>query len=204
MKKNVIFASLLTLTILALPLAAGAIVEPGTKMEYDDVVTIEAEGANHTLKVTGVGLREKTFMKVNVYAIVSYVAEGTELKGDDQGLALLALDAPKMIRMDLLRGFSREKLCNAFKDVIEKNYDDRTGFASDMDEFLAYFTADAQEGDELIFTYLPGKGLKTVLNGEQKGVISNFDFVQALWTVWFGEKPANGGLKKNLLVKLAP
>ena len=34
------------------------------------------------------------------------------------------------------------------------------------------------------------------------GVIENFDFVQAMWTVWFGGKPANGGLKKALLAEL--
>ena len=118
-------------------------------------------------------------------------------------MALLNLDAPKMIKMDLVRGFSREKLCNAFKDVIEDNYKDLSAFGTDMDAFLTYFTADAQEGDELIFSYLPGVGLRTVLNGEDKGVIENFEFTKALWTVWFGEKPASGGLKKDLLAKIA-
>jgi hypothetical protein len=202
MFKKARFVSLLVLTALLLPLTAGAIVEPGTKMEYPDTVTVGTAEASHTLTVTGVGLREKTFMKVNVYVIVSYLIEGTKLEGD-QGLALLNLDAPKMIKMDLVRGFSREKLINAFKDVIEKNYDDKSAFAEDMETFFAYFTADAQEGDELTFTYLPGKGLTTVLNGEEMGVIDNFAFVKALWTVWFGAKPASDGLKKDLLARIA-
>jgi hypothetical protein len=196
------FASLLALLLILLPLTAGAIVEPGTEMEYDDTVTIEAEGASHTLTVTGIGLREKTFMKVNVYVIVSYLIEGTKLEGD-QGLALLNVDAPKMIKMDLVRGFSRDKLCNAFTDVIDENYEDQSAFAKDMDDFLAYFTADAQEGDKLIFTYLPGKGLKTVVNGKEMGVITNFEFVKALWTVWFGVDPASDGLKEDLLAQIA-
>lgn len=201
MKLNVGIVSGVVLVFLLLPLAAGAIVEPETKREYDDTVTLETDGSSHDLVVTGVGLREKTFMKVNVYCIVSYVAAGVTLKGD-QGQALLELDAPKMIKMDLLRGFSREKLVNAFKDVIEKNYEDHSAFAADMDAFFAYFTDDAQEGDALSFTYFPGEGLATVLNGEEKGVIENFEFVKALWTVWFGDKPASGDLKKNLLVKV--
>jgi len=202
MKLNVGIVSVVVLVFLLLPLAAGAIVEPDTKLEYDDTVILETAGSSHDLAVTGVGLREKTFMKVNVYCIVSYVGAGVTLKGD-QGQALIELDAPKMIKMDLLRGFSREKLVNAFKDVIEKNYEDHSAFAEDMDAFFAYFTDDAQEGDALSFTYLPGEGLRTVLNGEEKGVIENFEFVKALWTVWFGEKPASGGLKKNLLAKVA-
>ena len=202
MYKFASMVSLFVLIVLLMPLAAGAIVEPGTEMAYDDTVAIDSEVGGHTLVVTGVGLREKTFMKVNVYVIVSYVVEGAELAGD-QGVALLNLDAPKMIRMDLVRGFSREKLVNAFKDVIEKNYDDMSTFQVEMDEFFAYFKNDAQEGDELIFTYLPNLGLRTVLNGEEQGLITNFEFVKALWTVWFGEKPANGGLKKDLLAKVA-
>lgn len=203
MNKYARSVGLLALVILMMPWSAGAIVEPDTEMEYPDSVTIETDGASHTLTVTGVGLREKTFMKVNVYAIVSYVAAGTQLKGD-MGLSLLEVDAPKMIRMDLLRGFSREKLCNAFKDVIEDNYEDMSAFAEDMDVFLAYFKNDAQEEDELTFTYIPGKGLKTVLNGEELGVITNFEFVQALWTVWFGADPASDGLKEDLLAAIAP
>lgn len=203
MNKYARSVGLLALVILMMPWSAGAIVEPDTEMEYPDSVTIETDGASHTLTVTGVGLREKTFMKVNVYAIVSYVAAGTQLKGD-MGLSLLEVDAPKMIRMDLLRGFSREKLCNAFKDVIEDNYEDMSAFAGDMDVFLAYFKNDAQEEDELTFTYIPGKGLKTVLNGEELGVITNFEFVQALWTVWFGADPASDGLKEDLLAAIAP
>jgi len=203
MNKFAHIASLFVLLILLLPLTAGAIVEPDTKMEYDDTVTIDSEVGNYNLTVTGVGLREKTFMKVNVYVIVSYAIEGATLEGD-QGVALLSLDAPKMIRMDLVRGFSREKLVNAFKDVIEKNYDDLSPFQAEMDEFFAYFKNDAQEGDKLIFTYIPSVGLKTVLNGEDQGLITNFEFVKALWTVWFGEKPASDGLKKDLLAKVAP
>jgi len=203
MNKFAHIASMFVLLILLLPLTAGAIVEPDTKMEYDDTVTIDSEVGNYNLAVTGVGLREKTFMKVNVYVIVSYVIEGAELE-EDQGAALVSLDAPKMIRMDLVRGFSCEKLTNSFKDVIEKNYDDLSPFQADMDEFLAFFKNDAEEGDELVFTYLPSVGLKTVLNGEDLGVITNFEFAKALWTVWFGEKPANDGLKEDLLATIAP
>jgi len=202
MNKSAHIASLFVLLVLLLPLNAGAIVEPGTKMEYDDTVALDSEVGGHNLVVTGVGLREKTFMKVNVYVIVSYMLEGTELEGD-QGVALLNLDAPKMIQMDLVRGFSREKLVNAFKDVIEKNYDDMSAFQTEMDEFFGYFVNDAEEGDKLSFTYVPSLGLRTVLNGEDKGLITNFEFVKALWTVWFGEKPASDGLKEDLLEKVA-
>jgi len=193
--------SLAALIFLILPLMARAVVEPKTKTEYPDKVTVEVAGQAYDLTATGVGLREKTFLKVDVYTIVSYVADGTALAAE-QGVSLAAADAPKQLRMDLRRGFSKEKLINSFKEVIEKNYDDLSSFEADMDEFFGYFTDDAQKNDILIFTYTPGHGLVTNLNNVEKGVISNFAFTEALWTVWFGEKPASGGLKKALLSAL--
>lgn len=193
--------SLIAFVVAIFPLSAGAIVEPDTEKEYPDQVAIEAGDATLNLTVTGVGLREKTFMKIDVYTIVSYVAEGTVLE-DDKGLSLLGAEAAKQLRMDLRRGFSREKLINSFKDVIEDNYDDTSAFAADMETFFGYFTVDAEEDDILIFTYLPGVGLSTNLNGVEKGVIANAAFSQALWTVWFGEEPASDGLKESLLAAL--
>jgi hypothetical protein len=32
-----------------------------------------------------------------------------------------------------------------------------------------------------------------------RGVIEGADFMQALWAVWLGEKPADSGLKKGML-----
>lgn len=194
-------ALIAALVLLVLPVWAGAVVEEKSGKEYPDEITIGEGPAALKMKATGVGLREKTFMKVDVYTIVSYMSGELDFEGD-KGLGLVNADAPKRLRMDLRRGFSREKLINSFKDVIEKNFDDMAPFAAEMETFFGYFTRDAEENDVLIFTYLPGVGLTTNLNGEDKGVIANFEFTRALWTVWFGRKPASGGLKKSLLSEL--
>ncbi len=187
-------------TVLVLGLAtssAMAITESDTGTEYPDLITLDCAGESLTLAATGVGLREKTFLKVDVYTIVSYVKEGVDL-GDDS-TALVTLDVPKQLRMDLRRGFSKEKLINSFSEVIEKNYDDTSAFAADLDIFFAYFERDAEEDDILVFDYCPGTGLTTTLNGEVKGVIANPSMAEALWTVWFGKDPANKGLRKDML-----
>ena len=199
--RKIRFSTLLVVFLLVLPLVAGAVVEPKTKTEYPDEITIEKPEGSATLKATGVGLREKTFMKVDVYTIVSYIHDTAVLEGD-LGDAVRDLREPKRIQMDLRRGFSRDKLVNAFTEIIDKNYENQEAFAADLDTFMAYFDRDAEEGDKLLFEYCPKIGLTTTLNGEEKGVIENFEFVRALWTVWFGEKPANDGLKKNLLAEL--
>ncbi len=182
---------------------AGMLVEPNTGMEFPDEITVETPSAHYTLKATGVGIREKTIFKVNVYVIVSYIDSAVTLHGD-LGEAIINLDAAKRLQMDLVRSFSREKLINAFREVIEKNYTDTAPFAADMDTFFAYWDRDARDKDQIIFQYLPGQGLTTSLNGEVKGVIKNFAFTEALWTVWFGEKPASDGLKRDLLAEITP
>lgn len=189
------------LAVLAIPATALGVVEEKTGFEYPDQITVEAGGHSLVLNATGVGLREKTVMKVDIYTIVSYVAQGVTLGGKDPGEALCDLRQPKRLQMDLRRSFSREKLINAFIEVIEKNIKDTSSFAADMEEFKGYFTRDAQDKDVIVFSYDPAVGLTTTLNGEVTGVIENFDFVRALWTVWFGKEPASGGLKEDLLAQ---
>jgi len=185
--------SALVLCALLLPLTALALTEPKTETEYPDEITVNGQD----LVITGVALREKTFLKVDVYIIASYVKKGAVL-GENKAQDILELEEPKMIRMDLTRGFSNEKLKKAFSDVIDKNYDDKSAFQADVDEFLGLFTADAEDGDRLVFGFCPAEGLKIVLNDEELGVIDNPAFMKALWTVWFGEKPADKGMREKL------
>ncbi len=197
LKKSILAAFVL----LVLPLSAFAIVEKDTGTEYPDEITIGTGDESFTMTVTGVGLREKTFLKVDVYTIVSYVRTGVTLEGD-KGEAIRTLTDAKRLQMDLRRGFSREKLLKAFTEVIHKNYDDTSAFDADMEIFSAYFTRDAEDRDQILIDYCPVGGLTTTLNGEIKGVIKSAAFVEALWSVWFGEKPANKGLKEAMLSAL--
>ncbi len=185
---------LVLLFLIVLPLSANAITESKSEKSYDDAITVNGTD----LVATGVGLREKTFLKVDVYTIVSYLKKGVSLS-ENKAASLLNMDEPKILQMDLTRSFSNEKLKNAFSEVIEDNYDDMSTFQGDMETFLAYFTADAEEGDQLIFSYFPGEGLTTSLNGTEMGTIANVEFMKALWTVWLGEDPADDDLREALV-----
>ena len=182
------------LFLIAVPMSANAVIESKTEATYDDAITVN--GVDFV--ATGVALREKTFLKVDVYTIVSYIQKGAIL-GEDKAAGLLNLNKPKMLQMDLTRGFSSDKLKKSFSEVIEDNYDDLSAFQSDMDIFLAYFSADPEEGDRLIFSYSPDSGLTTNLNGTDLGTIQNVEFMKALWTVWFGEDPADDDMRDELV-----
>lgn len=195
MRQRLALAALATVLLVAVQ--AAAIVESKTGTEYPDQVTIATDAGDQVLNVTGTALREKTVLKVNVYTIVSYVASGSDL-GADRAAAIWKLDAPKHLRMDIRHNFSRAKLIGAFREVIEKNYPEMAPIAEDMKTFEAYFDRDAKSGDVIKFTYLPGKGVATELNGEVKGTIANPAFVEALWSVWFGAEPVNGDMRTSL------
>lgn len=201
MLRKLRIVGLAIVVLLAVPVVVSAMVESDTKREYPDEIIVGTGEAGYTLIGTGVALREKTFMKVDVYLIASYVCSQATF-GDDKAAELRDFNGNKRLVMDLTRGFSAEKLKNAFSEVIEKNYEDMSSFSADMETFLGYFSKDAVDGDHLVFDFQPQVGLTTTLNSNTLGVINNFEFVKALWTVWFGEKPANDGMKKKLVANI--
>ncbi len=180
--------------VLLVAVQAAAIVEKKTGKEYPDKVTVTTPAGEQALVATGAALREKTALKVDIYTIVSYVAEGADLSGD-RAAAIWKLDATKQVRMDLRRSFSRAKLIGAMHEVIDKNYPDQSAFKAELATFDAYFDADAKDGDVIIFTYVPGQGLTTNVNGQDKGVIAGTVFAEALWSVWFGAEPVTKDIR---------
>lgn len=194
----------LVLTLLLLPApVAMALTEPKTGVEYPDSVVVVTPTGEHTLAATGAGLREKTFLKADVYTIVSYIDASAAID-TTPALAILELDAPKRLQMDIRRHVPQKKLESALTRAIAANVDDVGAVADDLAAFFAYFPGDAREGDRVVFDYLPEVGLTTCLNGEVKGVIANKAFAKALWSVWFGRSPEDDHLVRALVSRLTP
>ncbi len=82
--------------LVALPQLAFAITEEKSGKSYPDEITVQFDGEPVTLVATGTALREKTFMKVDVYTIVSYVEKGADL-GADPAAGLVMAKVPKRI-----------------------------------------------------------------------------------------------------------
>jgi hypothetical protein len=192
--------SLIALAMLALmaPGPATALVEPETGVEYPDSLVVVTPQGRTTLVVTGAGLRERTLLQADVYTVVSYVPARADLE-PAPAAAILALDAPKRLQMDMRRNVSRGKLEGTITRVMAANVDDLAPLAADLKTFFGYFPGDARKSDRIVFDYVPGVGLTTSLNGEVRGVITDFAFVTALWSVWFGRKPEDAGLTRALV-----
>ncbi len=48
-------------------------------------------------------------------------------------------------------------------------------------------------------TYTPGTGTEVAVKGKLKGTIPGKDFMEALFSIWFGKNPPSGDLKKGML-----
>lgn len=58
---------------------------------------------------------------------------------------------------------------------------------------------DVKPGDRYALTYVPGVGTELSLNGTPLGTIEGEDFARAYFSIWFGEKPIDLALKRQLL-----
>ena len=78
---------------------------------------VQAEGT--TLKLNGLGLRQATFMKVNVYVVALYVAQTSS-----DANAILDSNAPKELILHFVRDVGRKDLSKGWDEGFEKNAKD--------------------------------------------------------------------------------
>jgi hypothetical protein len=153
---------------------------------------IQVEGS--TLNLNGLGLRQATMLKVNVYVAALYVAQVTA-----DADALLKAATPKELVLHFLRDVHAADLSKAWDEGFEKNAKDRLPALKERIQTLKGWTADMKTGQRLSFTYQPGTGIHVKVNGALKGTIAGDDFANALLSIWLGAHPPNPGLKTGLL-----
>jgi hypothetical protein len=179
---------------LAVPLAAALALAalPASAVEVAGVKvpdTIAVGGT--TLVLNGAGLRTKTFLKVKVYVGALYLPA----KSADAA-AIIALDAPKAVRLVLMRDLDRASLVDAIKDGIEAGGKGRAAqFQPQIQALEAPIPADLKEGQVVIVSYVPGQGSTVGLEGAKAATVPGKEFADALFGVWLGPKLADGGLE---------
>jgi len=152
--------------------------------------TVQVGGT--TLTLNGLGLRTKYSFKVYVAGL--YLPQ----KSSDAN-AILHSDAPKRIVMHFVRGVSKSQLTDGFSESFEDNSPDAAkAMKSDIDRLFAAL-GPVKDGDELIFTYLPGTGTSVSVAGLERVNIAGPAFAQMIFSVWLGPKPPNASLKKGIL-----
>ncbi|MBS1124065.1 MAG: hypothetical protein H6Q90_6293 [Deltaproteobacteria bacterium] len=175
-----------TVTTTAGPAAAGK--KAGVTMP--DTVTV----ATRPLTLNGMGLREATFFKVDVYVAGLYVEHVSSNPG-----RLVASDEVKQLVLRFVRNVGHDDIVKAWTDGFKNNATVPVASIKPLIDQLNGWMPSFRKGDTLVFTYVPGQGVTVEVNGVGKGVINNVDFTRSLFSIWLGPKPPSGDLKRGLL-----
>jgi hypothetical protein len=153
-----------------------------------DTITVEGK----TLKLNGMGLRKKVVFKV-------YVAGLYLETPSTSGPAVITSDQVKRMQLSVLRSLKASQVTEAIEEGFEKNSKAQMGALKERLGKFGAMISDVVEGDQILMTYVPGKGTSVSVKGAEKGVIEGKDFAGALLAVWLGNNPVQEDLKKALL-----
>jgi hypothetical protein len=146
-----------------------------------------------TLTLNGAGVR-KAYLTVKVY-VGSLYTEKKSISTDE----LLKDPGDKLIRMSfVMKKVEKEKIVGAFSEGFSKNSPAVAGTA-DAKAFLSWFTADFVAGDTVDISLAADGTVSATHNGKVLGAMRNPGLARAVLLIWFGDKPADAGLKKGML-----
>ena len=145
-----------------------------------------------TLALNGAGIRKKLFIKVYVGSLYTERKVTTPAQ-------LLADPGEKLVRMNFVyKKVEKEKIVEAFAEGFANN-SPILRWSADAKAFLSWFTSDFVAGDTVDVSISPDGTVSATHNGKALGTFRNPDVARAVLLIWFGEKPADGGLKKGML-----
>lgn len=153
--------------------------------------TISVDGI--TLQLNGLGVRKKLWVKVYVGGLYLETpsSDGDSILASGEGWRVVMYFLHKKVDVDKLNG--------AWEDGFKKNAPEALEqHPQEFERFLGCFQ-DVYKGEEIILTFLPGKGLEVVVAGETKGLFVPVSFARGVLSLWLGPHPPSGGLKEGLL-----
>ena len=154
----------------------------------------QAQVEGSSLILNGLGLRQATMMKVNVYVAALYV---TKTSTDPK--ALLGSNEPSELILQFVRNVGAEDLRKGWSEGFEKNSKDQLPALKDRIAMLNGWMGDVKTGERLTFIHKPGAGLQVDVNGAVKGTVKGDDFAKAFFAIWLGGDPPNPEIKAGIL-----
>ena len=148
------------------------------------------------LTLNGMGLRQASMFKVNVYVAGLYLE-----KRSSSAAAILESDQTKLIHLRFVRNVGEADITKAFREGFEKNSRAAMPALSPRIQELLAWIPRFKNGDSLTFIYRPGSGTEVLINGHRKGVIAGRDFGRAVFALWLGPNPPGKDLQNGLLGK---
>ncbi len=175
-------------------LAADPVPVKGTSVAYAPTVSVTVKDKAVQLNLTGVGLRTK--VGFGVYAVASYVQDGTRVRGAED---VLKADAVRLLHLVMQRAVEPGDFIGAFQAAVGKTYP-ADKFVTEFAQLTAAVgNTAAAKGDHVTLLHVPGEGVRIQMGRKVDVTVKSPAFAQALWEVYFGPKPLDEGLKKGLV-----
>ena len=153
---------------------------------------VQVDGAS--LSLNGLGMRQATFLKVNVYVAALYVA-----RTSSDPSALLAETTPTELVLQFVRDVGADDVRKGFEEGFAKNSKAQLPALKDRIATVNGWMTDVKSGQRLTFVHKPGAGIQVDVNGAVKGTIPGDDFAKAFLSIWLGADPPNPEIKAGLL-----
>jgi hypothetical protein len=147
---------------------------------------------NQQLKLNGSGIRKKFFVKVYIGSLYA----GKHLSSPSE---VLQDAGDKLIRMNFLHSkVGKEKITEAFAEGFVKNAPEVSA-SGEGKKFLSFFTDDFVKGDTVDLALGADGTVVAKHNGKVLGSMKSNSLTHGILAIYFGDKPADEGLKKGML-----
>ncbi len=174
--------------LVALCLALPGLARELSGVTMPDTLTV----GEKTLKLNGMGVRKKAIFKVYVGGL--YLESPSK-----DAAAILAADAPRVIRMQYVRNVEKAKIAEAFREGFQNNAPDLAAKQKAAIDRMIAAVPDLKDGETMSFLYVPGKGTTLDHGGKALFTAEGKEFADAVFLLWLGPKPPSEDLKKGLL-----
>lgn len=148
---------------------------------------------DQSLVLNGMGLREATVFKVDVYVAGLYLTQRST-----DALAIIGAESLKQLRLRFVRDVSREDMLENMERALRANSGAKFAALESRFNQLKSWMPTLRSGDELVITYRPGVGIG-VQYGSRHFDAQGKDYAEAVFRVWLGEHPPTPELKRGLL-----
>lgn len=185
-------------------------------------------GVDHVL--VGVGAREVTALKINVYGAGMYVGikrgvsvwqsylsgrfakaglvsagqpDFTKLKNASAAYHFMIYGRfPKAVDMEFVRNADADKFVEAYNENWDRLKVDRSKAGAPLTQFMEAINHSASKGDHMMIRTSGSNIWLSLPGGGTKHIKGNAYFVTALWRIYFANPCPQRGLREGLLSKL--
>jgi len=153
----------------------------------------QVQVAGVPLTLNGLGLRQATLFKVNVYVAALYLARPTA-----DANAILNGAVPYEMQLHFVRNVGAADIAKGWVEGFQRNGQGTQASSDERAATLRGWMTDIKSGESMVFSFQPGAGLTASVNGSVKGTIRGDDFAKTFLSIWLGVPP-NPEIKVGLL-----